>query len=931
MKKKFILSVVSLMSILGMAGCKTNTSSTTSSTESSTSSSSSSSSSSSTSSSTISLTKLSITNKNELTSFFYKGDSNRSLNITVDDDKNLDQLIANGDVVITSSNSNAVSVLGIYLVPVGVGEATITVKGGSLSDSVTVYVGNPTTLVPEDTEVGVSKTLTVNIDSELNSKVATDYNWKSSDTSIATVDENGVVTGVKAGEVTISASLKTQAKEGASVTIQVKDSVAEPVAINTIIAEGTYTVRGAVAAINTNSYILDDGKGSIMVYETCKFSIGDVVKVTGTVTAYGNQLEFKSTTSAIKVGAKVTPMTAISLTKEILAGAKEAKADKYHTYGKLYKWNATAELTSSGYLTLNLSGCDDLIEPVKLDTKKFKYTEGHYYSVEGYWCGWSSSYTYHSFVLTKLEEVSPETTIVFISNTSMKVDAKNTRTLSATYLLSDADKNVTKVTWSSSDTSIATVDENGVVTGVKAGTCDIIATVGGGSAKCAFTVIDEVELSTIASLTEAKDIVRVKGVIVETSSKGYLISDGTGSIIVYMANYSSLLYKKGDYIEVTSKLTEYNGILMFKNVTTNGVLDEEVYELDDKSKPSTTDTEKVTALTSEIAATFKTVTTAATTVGVTKKYSFTATVSGEYLEVEGIEGAKFFTGYTNSTISATLKDTYKFKIEGYYLGTDSSKDNSWNFIVTKATSVAETRVDFAESKVTTTLKESIDVSYSWSLADGDNGKISASSEDETIAKVTLNAGKKLVTITPVKTGTVKIKLAINGKTKTDTTDKELAYDELEVTISAHTNITMTGANLKIGSSYNSTEKTTTYEGTTYAYKAMKYDSSYGTMTLASASKSNSVASTFRNTTAYDSGILSFTVKMQSNSYKNDNILKIEFGDDENCDKESFLMSTKKNKIEYVFTPTVSTYKYFKVSYNLDNYTLFVESFSVVLD
>lgn len=942
MKKKFILSVVSLMSIFSMAACKTNTSSSSasdsasSSTGSSTTASTASPSSTSSSSTPISLSTLSIANKADLTSFFYKGDSNRSLNITTDADKNVDQLISNGDITITSSNSSAISVLGIYLAPVGVGEATITVSGGGKSDSVTLYVGNPTTLVPEDTEVGVGKTLSISIDSELNSKTLTDYNWTSSDTSIATVAD-GVVTGVKVGTVTITGVLKSNAKEGASISVDVKESVSEPVAINTITKAGTYTVRGKVAAINTNSYILDDGQGSIMVYKTCTFSLGDVVKVTGKVTTYSNQLEFSSNLVETKVGAKVTSMTAVELTKDILDGAKAASAAAYHTYGKLYKWNATAELTSSGYLTLNLNGCEDLVEPLKMDSKTFPYKEGHYYSVEGYWCIWNNSNRYHGFVITKLVEISPETTIVFISDAKMQVDAKNTRQLSATYLLSEADKNVNAVTWSSSDTSIATVDQNGVVTGVAKGECEIIATVGGGSAKCKLTVIDEVALSNINTLTEEKSIARVRGVILDVSSKGYLINDGTGSIFVYMLNRSSLLYKKGDYIEVTSKLTNYNGILMFENVTKDssnknqyGVLDNEIYQLDAKDKPSTTSFETATALTSEIAASLKTTTTLATTVSGTKKYSFTAKVSGKNLVVDGMDDVQFYDDYTSSTMLSTLKDSYKYKIEGYYIGTDS-KYSSLNIIVTKATLVAETRVDPEKSEVTTSLEESVDVAYTWSVADTDNGTISATSLDTSIATVKLNAGKKTVTITPVKTGTVQIKLAINGTTKTDTEVKELASNTIDVTITSHTTVKMTGVDLGIGASYNATEKTTTFQGTTYAYTAMAYSSDHGTMTLASAAKSGSVASTFRNTTAYDSGIVSFTVKMQSNTYSNANILKIEFGDDENCDKESFLMSTEKNKIEYVFTPTVSTYKYFKVSYNLTNYTLFVESFSVVLD
>ena len=76
------------------------------------------------------------------------------------------------------------------------------------------------------------------------------------------------------------------------------------------------------------------------------------------------------------------------------------------------------------------------------------------------------------------------TSITLDSTASVSVDS--TVALLATCLPSTA-LDITR-TWSSSDTSIATVDYSGKVTGVAAGTATITATCGGFSATCTVTV-----------------------------------------------------------------------------------------------------------------------------------------------------------------------------------------------------------------------------------------------------------------------------------------------------------------------------------------------------------------------------------------------------------------------------------------------------------
>ena len=75
-----------------------------------------------------------------------------------------------------------------------------------------------------------------------------------------------------------------------------------------------------------------------------------------------------------------------------------------------------------------------------------------------------------------------------LDKTSMTLTVGETQTLTATVAPDNAqDKSVT---WSSSDATVATVDQDGKVTAVKAGTATITVTTtdGGKTATCAVTV-----------------------------------------------------------------------------------------------------------------------------------------------------------------------------------------------------------------------------------------------------------------------------------------------------------------------------------------------------------------------------------------------------------------------------------------------------------
>lgn len=920
MKKKLLLSVISLVSLFGMVGCQNSTSNSGSDTPSS-------------SQQEFTLNTLSISNKAELQDWFYVGDSNRSVKLNLDEGKNMSSLISSGDIKITSSDATVVMVLGAYVSPLKAGSATITVTGGGKSDSVEIYVGNPTTIVPEDTAVGVNKTMNLAIDSEKNSKTLTDYDWTSSDTTIATV-ANGVVTGLKAGSVTITAKLKSNNKEGAALTLTVAENVSTPVAINTLNGSSSIkevTVWGKVVAINSNSYLIDDGTGAIMVYKSCSFSLGDSVKVTGQYSPYGAQPEIGSPTAQVKVGKKFNNVneTATPLTAEILKKMETAKISDFYTYGKKYSWKASAEMVS-GFLALNLSGYSNLLEPVKLNEKKFPYKVGHYYSVEGYWTAFktSSSGKYHSFVITKLTEATPETTLVFLSDTTLKVDAKNTRKLSASYILSDADKDVKTITWTSSDPKIATVNQNGVVTGVSVSKepVTITATVGGGSASCKVTVVDEVALTNIGSITKT-GLVRVRGVVKNVGSNGYMIADATGAIYVQM-HEAKLLYSVGDYLEVTSTVCNYKGALVIRDKQQSdskwGVLDEDVYKLDveEKDLPNTAGFDAVTPLTNEILTSLNT---AAFTTSATKKYSWTIVASGNKLTFGDSKLNLVKNGYTNSSI--VLKDTYKYKIEGYFLGkmTKESGDStteSLEFVLTSATMIDQTRIDFEKTEAT--IKPGVDtqIGFAYSVSEEDSKTLKfedyaslvniENSNDEvaSFTKAKDDNGNWYVNVTPKTVGTTTLTASLKKGGNVIGTGSKIIINVTDSEI-------LTGKALKLTDTLNESEKSVKVNKIKYSYLALltknDYIGFYGAENQKNSTKKNSY---LRNSSAFSKDVTSVSFKFNKNyGYGNNDLIKVEFSAKvDMSNAETHFISTVKGKKEFEAKATGTGFKYVKISY-----------------
>lgn len=165
----------------------------------------------------------------------------------------------NKTLVWTSSNTKIATVSNGVVKGVKAGRVIITAKttdGSNISAKCTVTVKQPVTRISLSKKATMYTGKKLTLKAKVNPANASNkaLTWKSSNTKIAKVASNGVVTGVKAGTVKITATAKDGSRKSATCTVTVRQSVSKITLSKTNVVlpkkGSSYNVRVTVAPKN---------------------------------------------------------------------------------------------------------------------------------------------------------------------------------------------------------------------------------------------------------------------------------------------------------------------------------------------------------------------------------------------------------------------------------------------------------------------------------------------------------------------------------------------------------------------------------------------------------------------------------------------------------------------------------------------------------
>ena len=410
-----------------------------------------------------------------------------NLSISVGEKKQINLDTYNGTITYSSANTSVATVSNTGLVEgVGAGNTTITVTASKNGHTATATVGvNVAPIVAATSLTFNPKTITLTVGDTYNaeeiitltpSNASRVFLFDSSDDSVATVDEDtGLITAVGAGTATIEAIAGYgDGDDTLSVTV------------NAPTTPTTWDKVTSTSNITDGDYLIVYGDGSKA------FNGGlttlDATNNTISVSITSNSIAYNSATAAAK------------FTINSVSGGYSIKSASGYYIGRDSNSNGMDTSTSSAYVneisissgdaTITGSGGKVLCFNTASDQQRFRYTSSG---------GTIQLYKASSGSGTPVPTVSGVT----VTPNTLSLDLYNNTNSTLTATVNGTNSPAQTVTWSSSNTSKATVNSSGKVTALATGTVTITATSTVDTSKsgsCTVTITDSTPktLSSIA-------------------------------------------------------------------------------------------------------------------------------------------------------------------------------------------------------------------------------------------------------------------------------------------------------------------------------------------------------------------------------------------------------------------------------------------------
>ncbi len=376
------------------------------------------------------------------------------------DDKGIVTAIKAGVTKITAKSANGLTAI-----------CTVTVLPRIID--VTGITLNPTTLELEEGE-------TFTLEATITPENATDktITWRSSDRAIATVDENGVVTAVSAGVATIYASSSNGLTAECAVTV--KRGIVEVTGISLTNTELTLIegdtselyaiIRPADATDQSVTWSTEDGE--IATVDDKGLVTAIKAGVTKVIAKSANGM---TAICMVTVLPRIIDVTGITLNPTTLELEE----------GETFTLEATITPENATDKTITWRSSDRAIATVDENGVVTAVSAG----VATIYASSSNGLTAECAVTVKRGIV--EVTGISLTNTELTLIEGDTSELYA--IIRPADATDQSVTWSTEDGEIATVDDKGLVTAIKAGVTKVIAkSANGMTAICMVTVLPRI-------------------------------------------------------------------------------------------------------------------------------------------------------------------------------------------------------------------------------------------------------------------------------------------------------------------------------------------------------------------------------------------------------------------------------------------------------